>query len=345
MKQAEGLQMSKDVNIDNYMRFYKEDDKAKEWSPICREERQYALYLSNVLRYYGKDPQNRIRDNEKVENIFKACGFNDIDLKNIVIENVYYEATFMRDFFERNREIHFKNDAKITEENKKLSFNLSLLKYCWCKFFNEPPREFDNFIASKKVDGNNEMKEYNYGARNRIPFLEYVYDQLNETQLKEKLKNDDYRDVFFKNSKFKMIVCAMMNAKPDIAVLYKEKDKRKLLFIECKYESYEDYYKYYSNYDESEIEKEPISQTTIQGYIADFLCNSYLKDVEMSEIMKNDNNESRMIRFVAGKRDKRKIEGKTKKGKIYGQISIKDLIEIEKAIFNPSLTEEEIFNK
>ena len=65
----------------------------------------------------------------------------------------------------------------------------------------------------------------------------------------------------------------------------------------------------------------------------------------MSEIMKNDNNESRMIRFVAGKRDKRKIEGKTKKGKIYGQISIKDLIEIEKAIFNPSLTEEEIFNK
>ncbi len=138
-----------------------------------------------------------------------------------------------------------------------------------------------------------------------------------------------------------MIVCAMMNAKPDIAVLYKEKGKRKLLFIECKYESYEDYYKYFSNYDESEIEKETISQTTIQGYIADFLCNSYLKDVEMSEIMKNDNNESRMIRFVAGKLDKRKIEGKTKKGKIYGQISIKDLIEIEEAIFN----KEEIFNK
>ena len=78
--------MSKDVNIDNYIRFYKKDDKAKECPPICREERQYALYLSNVLRYYGKDPQNRIRDNEKVENIFKACGFNDIDLKNIVIE-------------------------------------------------------------------------------------------------------------------------------------------------------------------------------------------------------------------------------------------------------------------
>ena len=331
--------MSKDVNIDNYMRFYKEDDKEEECSPICREERQYALYLSNVLRYYGKDPQNRIRDNEKVENIlkveniFKACGFNNLD--NLIIENVYYEATFMRDIFERNRKKYFKkDDAKITEENKRLSFNLALLKYCWCKFFNEPNKEFDNFIAGKKVDDNNEMKEYNYGARNRIPFLEYVYDQLNETQLKEKLKNDDYRDVFFKNSKFKMIVCAMMNAKPDIAVIYNEKGKRKLLFIECKYESYEDYYKYYSNYDESEIEKEPISQTTIQGYIADFLCNSYLKDVEMSEIMKNDNNESRMIRFVAGKLDKRKIEGKTKKGKIYGQISIKDLIEIEKAIFN-----------
>ena len=39
--------MSKDVNIYNYMRFYneddKEDDKAKECPPICREERQYAL--------------------------------------------------------------------------------------------------------------------------------------------------------------------------------------------------------------------------------------------------------------------------------------------------------------
>ena len=69
-----------DLSIDKYI--------SDEFS-ICREERQYALYLSNVLRYYGKDPQNRIRDNEKVENIFKACGFNDIDLKNIVIENVY----------------------------------------------------------------------------------------------------------------------------------------------------------------------------------------------------------------------------------------------------------------
>ena len=81
------------ISIDNYIN--------NECS-ICREERQYALYLSNVLRYYGKNPKNkttnRIGDNEKVKNIFKACGFNDVDLKNIVIENVFYEATFMRDF-------------------------------------------------------------------------------------------------------------------------------------------------------------------------------------------------------------------------------------------------------
>ena len=43
------LQMSEelDLSIDNYI--------SNEFS-ICREERQYALYLSNVLRYYGKNP-------------------------------------------------------------------------------------------------------------------------------------------------------------------------------------------------------------------------------------------------------------------------------------------------
>ena len=347
--------MSKDVNIDNYMRFYKEDDeeddKAKEWSPICREERQYALYLSNVLRYYGKDPQNRIRDNEKVKNIFKACGFNEKNgfssLDNLIIENVYYEATFMRDFFERNREIHFKKDDVKIKGNKDNSFNWHLLEYCWCNFLKESKDKLEGLIE-KEIEKKN-FEENNYGARNEIPFLKYAENVKKNFKNEEAFINECKKIAnvkeFIRDIKLRKIVRAMMNAKPDLAVLYEEKDKRKLLFIECKYESYEDYYKYYSNYDESEIEKEPISQTTIQGYIADFLCNSYLKDVEMSEIMKNDNNESRMIRFVAGKRDKRKIEGKTKKGKIYGQISIKDLIEIEKAIFNPSLTEEEIFNK
>ena len=63
-----------DLSIDNYI--------SDEFS-ICREERQYALYLSNVLRYYGKNPKNPNKkdaddnskpcnriDNEKIKNIF-----------------------------------------------------------------------------------------------------------------------------------------------------------------------------------------------------------------------------------------------------------------------------------
>jgi len=318
--------MSKDVNIDNYIRFYKKDDKAKECPPICREERQYALYLSNVLRYYGKDPQNRIRDNEKVKNIFKACGFNDVDLKNIVIENVYYEATFMRDFFERNRKIHFENDAKITEENKRLSFNLRLLKYCWCNYLKESKDELEDFIA-EEIEMTN-FEEKNYGSRNEIPFLkyaEYVKKNFkNEKEFKEECDSIENKREFSKDIKLRRIVRAMMNAKPDLAVIYydnKGKGLRKLLFIECKYKSQEDKYKFYS-YDVNEkVEKGEISQTKAQGYIANFLCGYYMKNVvELSGIMKK-NNESKMVKFVtASAKD--------------GEINIKDLIELEEDIFN-----------
>ena len=354
--------MSKDVNIYNYMRFYKEgdkeDDKAKEWPPICREERQYALYLSNVLRYYGKDPQNRIRDNEKVKNIFKACGFNDIDLKNIVIENVYYEATFMRDFFERNREIHFKNDAKI-KGNEEHSFNWRLLEYCWCNFLKEPKDKLRGLIA-KEIEKKN-FEENNYGARNEIPFLKYAEN------VKKNFKNEDafineckkIANVkeFIRDIKLRKIVRAMMNAKPDLAVIYydKEKGARKLLFIECKYESDEDNYMFYNYSENEEVIRGTISQTAVQGYIADFLCQcrGYMNGVQVSELMDNKKPKgyegkylSKMVRFVASQ-DAGKCDNSTKKknkskdiskdtdeGKTIGEINIKDLIEIEKDIFD-----------
>ena len=354
--------MSKDVNIDNYMRFYKEDDKgddkAKEWSPICREERQYALYLSNVLRYYGKDPQNRISDNEKVKNIFKACGFNDIDLKNIVIENVYYEATFMRDFFERNREIHFKKDAKI-KGNEDHSFNWRLLEYCWCNFLKEPKDKLKGLIE-KEIEKKN-FEENNYGARNEIPFLKYAEhvkkNFKNKKEFKKECDSIENKSEFSKDIKLRKIVRAMMNAKPDLAVIYydKEKGARKLLFIECKYESDEDNYIFYDYSENEEVIRGTISQTAVQGYIADFLCQcrGYMNGVQVSELLDNKKPKgyegkylSKMVRFVASQ-DAGKCDNSTKKknkskdiskdtdeGKTIGEINIKDLIEIEKDIFD-----------
>lgn len=67
---------------------------------ICREERQYAVFLYNILRKYNTENK---RTDEDIVSIFDACR---IPLK-AKIQSVFYEATFMRDFFERNRRILF----------------------------------------------------------------------------------------------------------------------------------------------------------------------------------------------------------------------------------------------
>ena len=370
--------MSKDVNIDNYMRFYneddKEDDKAKECPPICREERQYALYLSNVLRYYGKDPQNRIRDNEKVKNIFKACGFNDVDLKNIVIENVYYEATFMRDFFERNRRYYLTKDKAHPEveyskepfqhedfivsiEN---SFNYELLVYC-SNIINKPPDKTKVQIAESK-DKHYIIAERNYGSKDNFIIelkpkdsesesKKQKINKLNEEGLKilqkiniTKVDEEDSKENpkgFEKWNLFKTLVRAMMNAKPDLAIIYKEKGKndiRKLLFIECKYCSGESYYKYdVYKYDKNNNQRkavETIRQRAVQGYIAEFLCqfcqdSGYMNGVQVSELM--DNKEPKKVN--EGEYQSYLVKFVTASAKD-GEINIKDLIEIEKDIFD-----------
>ena len=185
------LQMSEelDLSIDNYI--------SDEFS-ICREERQYALYLSNVLRYYGKNPKNPNKkdaddnskpcnriDNEKIKNIFIACGFNEKDIENIVIENAFYEATFMRDIFERNRrhylavkdgkrlEDELKDEySKIRFEHKdyivatKNSFNYKLLVYCSnSNIINKTPGKTSDQI-NNPIDA--KISERNYGGNNNF---------------------------------------------------------------------------------------------------------------------------------------------------------------------------------
>lgn len=56
---------------------------------VCREERQYAVFLYNILCYYRR-PERRCQQAQK---IFKVCGIEDA-----IIKQVFYEATFMRDF-------------------------------------------------------------------------------------------------------------------------------------------------------------------------------------------------------------------------------------------------------
>lgn len=63
---------------------------------VCREERQYAVFLYNILCYYRR-PERRC---QQAQDIFEVCG-----LKDAILEQVFYEAAFMRDFFERNRRL------------------------------------------------------------------------------------------------------------------------------------------------------------------------------------------------------------------------------------------------
>ena len=176
------------------------DDYIKDEYSICREERQYALFLYNILRAYKKDD---IKDD--IKKIYKACGILD---DNAEILNVFYEATFMRDIFERNRRIvlgledsilnkKFSPKNYVIKDSEK-SFNARLLKYCGQK---------------KGCTLNHNGKEYNLGGK------------------KIKCNRERHNCTLAKS---------MMNSKPDIAVIYKIGDLKYLHFIECKFESGED---------------------------------------------------------------------------------------------------------
>lgn len=198
-------------SIDNYI---------SDENSICREERQYALFLCNILKYYQSS-------DARVKIIFDACGIPS----DATIENVFYEAAFMRDFFHKSRE-------------KRESFNQKLITY----------------VSKGKVLYSG--KEVNLG-RNEI-------------------ECDDL------DKKRKYVIRWMMEAKPDLAVIYKQKNKKFLLFIECKFESGESVYK---------ADKFGLSQRQIQWKIAEFLCKKYWNDdIEVSDVMKKKR--SRLVTFV-----------------------------------------------
>ena len=129
---------------------------------ICREERQYALYLSNVLRYYGNEKhRNKLEDSHKakakaiINSVFNKLEGEEKEqtLDNIYIENVFYEATFMRDIFDANRKKYLNEFGKIknsedwswkqeylkeiidVNNNCSISFDYNLLLFCWNKYF------------------------------------------------------------------------------------------------------------------------------------------------------------------------------------------------------------------
>lgn len=286
-------------SIENYIR----EDKVFNYS-ICREERQYAVFLYNIIRKYHAHASRSNHDRIH-EVITETCGIPE----KADIKHVFYEVTFMRDFFERNRRIYWKGSAEekllqksFSPSERELevenSFNDKLFRYvCKC----EDVKVSESFRWKQPED--------NMG-QNKIE----IPDDM------EQIQSDIIQSV----------IREMMNVTPDIAVIYSiaekdtdgqyKPDKNYLLFLECKFESNESSYE--SGYKQSEI----------QGKIADFLCNYYLKEkdnkgnIEVSPIMKKDSTYvSRIVHFT-----RKKKESDKNKEHI---ILISDLIELNNNIF------------
>lgn len=259
-----------ECSIDNYI--------SDEYS-ICREERQYALFLYNILKKHRK------ADRDKIKEIFTACGLPPLKAE---IENVFYEATFMRDLFERNRCLVLSDNPDVNllskdfrpnktgRFNQENSFNYKLLTYL----------KIDIDVLS------DEYKEYNLGGKGIV---------CNETAKQ------------------------MMNATPDIAVIYRIGEERYLHFLECKFVSYESGYKSKEDRgsENQDSNDNTIKQCRIQWKIADFLCKGYgLSDLKVSGQMEKDER-SRLVQFV------RKMPKPNS-----NEINIKDLIDLNEEIFS-----------
>ncbi len=194
---------------------------------VCREERQFAVFLYHNLL---EQRQIVIGSKEKRE--------------EYTIEQVYYEASFMRDYF------YALGETKELSEEKKADFNQKLVK-----FVNEKCGKIE------KVE-----------FKNRELFSQHINNW--NKHIKE---CEECKKYYHPLAQF------MMNATPDLAVLVSKKAEEEveyyLHFIECKYTSGEDTYK--KQTEEGIYSKK---QTEVQNLILEFLCGEMNMQYEKKKI-------------------------------------------------------------
>lgn len=201
--------------------------------PICREERQYALFFYNALLDVKRnDDWKSFRELMDEENIKAMLGLDkNIILEKIHIKQVFYEATLMRDFF------HSCDDVEKKKFNEKLlTFVLS---------YKDPSEKvcldyFDKCIQD--IEGIKNIEDLagveSFGGRAGSKMI----GEIIKHSLQEKSENQENDD---EDSEKKIIASRlqlakyMMRAIPDILVSYTIGDVKKeyVRAIECKYES------------------------------------------------------------------------------------------------------------
>lgn len=214
--------------------------------PICREERQYALFFYNALldvKRKGNWEAFRkliiIEKNEKdndnsIDNfIKKMLGVNMLDVKNlndIHIKQVFYEATLMRDFFN-----------SCNDDGKK-NFNENLLEFVLSYNYKTVSLYLEDGECDKYKNKLSGSAHFGSSSKsNKLP------QEIRNLILKDPKGSKKERKEFEKNEKEYIIASRlqlakyMMNATPDILVYYTitldDKEQEYVRAIECKYES------------------------------------------------------------------------------------------------------------
>ncbi|MCR5686179.1 MAG: hypothetical protein K6G81_12340 [Lachnospiraceae bacterium] len=241
----------------------------------CREERQMALFLYNVLLGLKK---GQSVGNEAIEKALIDV-FGCKKLSDIEVTQVYYEAAILRDYF-----YYLSDDDKI-------DFNQKLLNFCFLQSEKESNtvtegirRLVERYCLVEKNGKVNKKGKSLTGAKEDLykcadlcvndedendksrekPWPGCVLKN-NEVIRKEDISLEDENEIKRLMIKQKIhFACMIMNAKPDIMVIYKEKNEKKALILECKYESEAGKYKDFAGV-------ESIDQEFLQEMIMQFL--------------------------------------------------------------------------
>ena len=289
------------VNYSKYLSCFNEYFYSYNNKPVCREERQYALFLYNRLLNMVDKEYKDINDEDK--ELFKKIFGKE--LNNSKILRVYYEVSFLRDFFKKGRD----------ELKNHLNFNKKLYDYVLDIFYNKNCKyglsdlfesiDYYSSLNKKDMSLSHSMNIHNFEKiQSFIPLLDKNYGSIEKDSV-------NYNDIPYFMMK---LMQTMMNSKPDIGIIYEKNGNKYLKFIECKYVSKESPVHLLNikcdNKDKSFRKKSYIlRQTQVQYYIADFICRKLIGESKLKADM------PLLLNFILSNKKKR-INKKEKRNNI-----------------------------
>lgn len=274
---------------------------------FCREERQYALFLYNGLCFDQEVAKAILGEGATVKNVFyEATLMRDLfcaDRKRRLLE--YEESACLHQLEAGDKEVAKKLDTPDDEDKEKRLYKNKTAKGKELgDTFNE---KLVNFLLKKYEKG---MK---YEPIDKEDCEFYINRNLGTNSFSE-LKKDELPEPI---ARIAEVAKTMMNAKPDIAVLYEQGTETKLIFLECKYCSKESTYEAIQNNSEwlvgdsqkakKKAKKTVQGQLIAQNLICEFICEN-LKSKEGEEITGQEEKvitycPSKMVKFVEKKPD------------------------------------------